>query len=70
MSLVGSLQPHADEPADFVGVTLGATPTAIANITSVTKAHGSAPMAFIILPLVPAFFIDLANAASIGFMVR
>ncbi|RBP06287.1 ESS family glutamate:Na+ symporter [Roseiarcus fermentans] len=56
--------------AGFVGVTLGATPTAIANMTSVTKAHGQAPMAFIILPLVSAFFIDLANAAAIGFLVR
>lgn len=56
--------------AGFVGVVLGATPTAIANMTSVTKAHGSAPMAFIILPLVSAFFIDLANAAAIGFLVR
>jgi glutamate:Na+ symporter, ESS family len=56
--------------AGFVGVVLGATPTAIANMTSVTKAHGPAPMAFIILPLVSAFFIDLANAAAIGFLVR
>ncbi len=56
--------------AGFVGVALGATPTAIANMTSVTKAYGSAPMAFIILPLVSAFFIDLANAAAIGFLVR
>ncbi len=56
--------------AGFVGVVLGATPTAIANMTSVTKAHGAAPMAFIILPLVSAFFIDLANAAAIGFLVR
>ena len=56
--------------AGFVGVVLGATPTAIANMTSVTKAHGAAPMAFIILPLVSAFFIDLANAGVIGFLVR
>lgn len=56
--------------AGFVGVVLGATPTAIANMTSVTKAHGAAPMAFIILPLVSAFFIDLANAAAIGLLVQ
>jgi glutamate:Na+ symporter, ESS family len=56
--------------AGFSGVVLGATPTGIANMTAVVKAHGGAPNAFIILPLVSAFFIDLANAAAIGFMVR
>jgi ESS family glutamate:Na+ symporter len=56
--------------AGFGGVALGATPTAIANMTAITKAHGAAPIAFIVLPLVSAFFLDLANAAAIGFMVR
>lgn len=56
--------------AGFSGISLGATPTAIANMTAVTKAHGPAPTAFIILPLVSAFFIDIANAITIGFMVR
>lgn len=56
--------------AGFGGIALGATPTAIANMTAVTKVYGAAPIAFIILPLVSAFFIDLANAAFIGFLVR
>ncbi|HEY6632466.1 MAG TPA: sodium/glutamate symporter [Rhizobiaceae bacterium] len=56
--------------AGFSGISLGATPTAIANMTAVTKVHGPAPTAFIILPLVSAFFIDIANAIAIGFMVR
>ncbi|CAA0097739.1 Sodium/glutamate symporter [Starkeya nomas] len=56
--------------AGFTGISLGATPTAIANMTAVTKTHGPAPRAFIILPLVSAFFIDIVNAAVIGFMVR
>jgi len=56
--------------AGFGGIALGATPTAIANMTAVTKTHGAAPTAFIILPLVSAFFIDLANAAAIGLLVR
>jgi glutamate:Na+ symporter, ESS family len=54
----------------FIGISLGATPTAIANMTAATKAHGAAPTAFIILPLVSAFFIDIANALAIGFFVR
>ncbi len=56
--------------AGFTGIALGATPTAIANMAAVTKAHGAAPLAFIILPLVSAFFIDIANAGIITFMVR
>ncbi len=56
--------------AGFGGVALGATPTAIANMTTITKAHGAAPIAFIILPLVSAFFIDLVNAGVVGFLVR
>ena len=52
--------------AGFGGFALGATPTAVANMTAVTKQHGPAPNAFIILPLVAAFFVDIANAVIIG----
>lgn len=45
--------------AGFGGFSLGATPVAIANMTAVTKTHGPAPMAFIMLPLVGAFFVDV-----------
>ena len=48
--------------AGFGGFALGATPTAIANMTAVTKSNGPAPTAFIILPLVGAFFVDISNA--------
>lgn len=48
--------------AGFGGFALGATPTAIANMTAVTKANGPAPLAFIILPLVAAFFVDVTNS--------
>ena len=56
--------------AGFTGISLGATPTAIANMTAVTKVHGACARAFIILPLVSAFFIDIANAVAIRFMTR
>jgi ESS family glutamate:Na+ symporter len=51
--------------AGFVGFGLGATPTAVANMTAVTKRHGPAPTAFIVLPLVSAFLTDIANALAI-----
>jgi len=67
--LMGSDYTAAVLSSGFAGFTLGATPTAIANMSSVTKRYGPAPLAFIILPLVSAFFVDLANAAIIGFFV-
>ena len=48
--------------AGFAGFALGATPTAIANMTAVTHKYGPSPLAFIVLPLVSAFFVDIANA--------
>lgn len=53
----------------FIGFSLGATPTAIANMTAVTKTHGPAPTAFIILPLVGAFFVDITNALVIQYFL-
>ena len=55
--------------AGFAGFALGATPTAIANMTAVVKSHGPAPTAFIILPLVGAFFVDITNAFVIQFFL-
>lgn len=53
--------------AGFAGFSMGATPTAIANMTAVTKSNGPAPLAFIVLPLVAAFFVDISNAFIIRF---
>ncbi len=51
--------------AGFIGFGLGATPTAMANMTAVTQRHGPSHVAFLIVPLVGAFFIDIANALVI-----
>jgi len=67
--LMGSDYQSVVLSAGFTGVLLGATPTAIANMTAVTKSHGPAPTAFIILPLVGAFFVDLTNAFVIQFFL-
>ena len=56
--------------AGFAGISLGATPTGIANMTAVTRQYGPATRAFLILPLVSAFFIDIANAIVISFLLR
>jgi len=67
--LMGKNYQAAVLSAGFGGFALGATPTAIANMTAVTKAHGPAPMAFIILPLVAAFFVDVTNSFVISFLL-
>jgi len=53
----------------FGGISLGSTPTAIANMTAVTERFGAAHKAFIVVPLVSAFFIDIANAFIIRFFL-
>jgi ESS family glutamate:Na+ symporter len=55
--------------AGFGGITLGSTATAIVNMTAVAKQYGAAHRAFIIVPLVCGFFIDLVNALVINFFV-
>jgi len=51
--------------AGFGGISLGSTPTAMANMKAVTQQHGPSTRAFLIVPLVSAFFLDLVNAILI-----
>jgi len=55
--------------AGFGGISLGSTPTAMANMSAVAQRYGASHMAFIIVPLVCAFFIDLVNALLIPFFL-
>ncbi|WP_087688632.1 MULTISPECIES: sodium/glutamate symporter [unclassified Pandoraea] len=55
--------------AGHCGFGLGATPTAIANMQAVTERFGPSHLAFLIVPMVGAFFIDIVNAIVIkGFL--
>ena len=51
--------------AGHCGFGLGATPNAVANMTSLVERFGPAPRAFLVLPMVGAFFIDFTNALVI-----
>lgn len=51
--------------AGFSGLGLGATPVGIANMHAVTEKYGASQKAFLVVPLVGAFFLDIANAAII-----
>jgi ESS family glutamate:Na+ symporter len=49
----------------FVGFVLGTTANAVANMRALVARYGPAPRAFLVVPLVGAFFIDFANALII-----
>ncbi|WP_104747503.1 sodium/glutamate symporter [Helicobacter cetorum] len=55
--------------AGHCGFGLGATPTAMVNMQTITNHYGASHVAFIVVPLVGAFFIDIINALVIkGFL--
>jgi len=54
----------------FVGFVLGTTANAVANMRALVARFGAAPRAFLVVPLVGAFFIDFANAIIITFFVN
>ncbi|XVL25980.1 sodium/glutamate symporter [Staphylococcus equorum] len=43
----------------FIGHGLGATPNAMANLDVITKKYGASPKAYLVVPIVGAFLIDL-----------
>lgn len=49
----------------MLGHGLGATPNAVANMSSVTKKYGPSAKAFLIVPLVGSFLVDIINIPSI-----
>jgi ESS family glutamate:Na+ symporter len=67
--LMGKDYDAAVMSAGYAGLVLGATPTAIANMTAVTEKFGASAKAFVVVPLVGAFFIDIANAVIIQFLL-
>ena len=56
--------------AGFTGITLGTTATAIVSMTAVTKQYGAAHRAFLLVPRVGGFFIDIINALAINFFAN
>jgi ESS family glutamate:Na+ symporter len=52
------------------GFGLGATPTAIANMRALVEKFGPAPRAFLVIPIVGAFFVDFSNVIIITFFTN
>ena len=54
----------------FAGFVLGTTANAVANMRALVARFGPAPRAFLVVPLVGAFFIDFTNAIIITVFVN
>ena len=67
--VMGSNYDAAIMAGGHCGFAMGATPTAVANMEAITSRYGPSPKAFLIIPMVGAFFIDLTNTLVIqGFL--
>lgn len=53
----------------FIGMGLGATPVGIANMNALTSRFGPSPKAYLVIPLLGAFFIDIANATLVQILL-
>ncbi|MBY6185783.1 sodium/glutamate symporter [Marinobacter hydrocarbonoclasticus] len=58
---MGSNYDAATIASGHCGFGLGATPTAVMNMGSVVNRYGPSPQAFMVVPIVGAFFIDIVN---------
>ena len=54
----------------LIGHGLGATPTALANMTSIGNKYGYSKKAFLIVPLVAAFLLDMFTMPCIIFFIN
>jgi ESS family glutamate:Na+ symporter len=68
--LMGRDYDSAVMSSGFVGFVLGTTANAVANMRALVARFGPAPRAFLVVPLVGAFFIDFTNAIIITFFVN
>ena len=68
--LMGRDYDSAVMASGFIGFVLGTTANAVANMRSLVTRFGPAPRAFLVVPLVGAFFIDFTNAIIITLFVN
>jgi ESS family glutamate:Na+ symporter len=68
--LMGRDYDSAVMASGFIGFALGTTANAVVNMRSLVTKFGPAPRAFLVVPLVGAFFIDFANAIIITVFVN
>lgn len=59
--IMGKTYDAAVMASGHCGFGLGATPTAVMNMGSIVNRYGPSPQAFMVVPIVGAFFIDIVN---------
>ena len=67
--LMGRDYQSAVTASGFAGFMLGTTANAMANMEALVERYGPAPRAFLVVPMVGAFFIDFTNALIITVFV-
>lgn len=68
--LMGRDYDSAVMSSGFCGFMLGTSANAMANMGALVERYGPAPKAYLVVPLVGAFFIDFANALLITFFLN
>lgn len=68
--IMGSNYDSAVLAAGHCGFGMGATPTAVANMQSITDRYGASHKAFLIVPMVGAFFVDIVNATVLQIFTK
>jgi len=69
-ALMGRDYEAAVMSSGFCGFMLGTSANAMANMGALVEKYGPAPRAYLVVPLVGAFFIDFANALLITFFLN
>ncbi|HAU5046750.1 TPA: sodium:glutamate symporter, partial [Clostridioides difficile] len=54
----------------LIGHGIGATPNALANMSSLTQKYGNSPKAFLVVPLVSGFLLDAISIPCILFFIN
>jgi ESS family glutamate:Na+ symporter len=68
--LMGRDYDSAVMASGFIGFALGTTANAVANMRTLVGTFGPAPRAFLVIPMVGAFFVDFTNAIIITFFIN
>ncbi len=68
--LMGKDYESAVMAGGFCGFMLGTTANAMANMEALVERYGPAPKAFLVVPMVGAFFVDFTNAIIITFCLN
>ncbi len=68
--LMGRNYDSAVMSSGFIGFVLGTTANAVANMRTLVSKFGASPRAFLVVPMVGAFFIDFVNALIITWFIN